>query len=401
MGFAGLSFLGGAAKRGSELLQEERDNIEKVTDASLKFWTETGIGKYNERKNKRKDLSSKFTTLTNDHKFSADQIDVIARQGKVDDVISYLATQRERGLTVEPSDVVRFSGDYKETGRTVDQILDGVMGKVNSGMSVSDAIQDTTGKTTGFLGQDLGKIAQKRAEAFSGAFGMPIEQLRALATDDITMTDSPVSGQLFMKDEVAEAQARAAIQGKGLTAGQESYMGTVAADAYGVDAKMDQYGNFTGFAGENPAAIKAASRARLEAANYYDTLMRDGVQNEKGETVKLTSNEARLMTHDFIQKKGDAFRDLPPDERGKIDSGTGEKTSSGSLPSYSGIGMSELPSSIAQELQGVTDPATRQALVRQAEKVLQDALIKEEGLNPPAARAKAQEELQRIINSLK
>ncbi len=392
MGFAGLSFLGGAAKRGSELLQEERDNIEKVTDASLKFWTETGIGKYNERKNKRKDLSMKFTTLANDHKFSADQIDVIARQGKTDEVLSYLATQRERNLTVEPSDVVRFSGDYKETGRTIDQILDGVMGKVNSGMSVSDAIQDTTGKTTGFLGQDLGKIAQKRAEAFSGAFGMPIEQLRALATDDITMTDSPVSGQLFMKDEVTAAQAKKVLQGTGLTAGQETKLGKYAQTQLGVTAKFDQTtGQLLGYTG----TAKSQARAQMlevEAAEKFYELM---------DTGNYTESQARIQTMNFIDEQAKAFLAQPQDKKGMIDPDTGGQTSSGGLPDYSGMGVSELPSSIAQELQGVTDPATRQALVRQAEKVLQDALIKEQGLNVPKAGAKAREELQRIINSLK
>lgn len=392
MGFAGLSFLGGAAKRGSELLQEERDNIEKVTDASLKFWTETGIGKYNERKNKRKDLSMKFATLANDHKFSADQIDVIARQGKTDDVLSYLATQRERNLTVEPSDVVRFSGDYKETGRTIDQILDGVMGKVNSGMSVSDAIQDTTGKTTGFLGQDLGKIAQKRAEAFSGAFGMPIEQLRALATDDITMTDSPVSGQLFMKDDVAAAQAKKALQGTGLTAGQETKLGKYAQTQLGVTAKFDQTtGQLLGYTGTAKTQGRA-QRLEVEAAEKFDELM---------ETGNYTESQARIQTMNFIDDQAEAFLAQPSEDKGILDQNTGNQTTSGGLPDYSGIGMSELPSRITQELQGVTDQATRQALVRQAEKVLQDALIKEQGLNVPKAGAKAREELQRIINSLK
>ena len=351
MGFAGLSFLGGAAKRGSELLQEERDNIEKVTDASLKFWTETGIGKYNERKNKRKDLSMKFATLANDHKFSADQIDVIARQGKTDDVLSYLATQRERNLTVEPSDVVRFSGDYKETGRTIDQILDGVMGKVNSGMSVSDAIQDTTGKTTGFLGQDLG-----------------------------------------MKDEVAAAQAKKALQGTGLTAGQETKLGKYAQTQLGVTAKFDQTtGQLLGYTGTAKSQARA-QRLEVEAAEKFDELMATG---------NYTESQARIQTMNFIDDQAEAFLAQPSEDKGILDPNTDNQTTSGGLPDYSGIGMSELPSRITQELQGVTDPATRQALVRQAEKVLQDALIKEQGLNVPKAGAKAREELQRIINSLK
>ena len=394
MGFAGLSFLGGAAKRGSELLQEERDNIEKVTDASLKFWTETGIGKYNERKNKRKDLSMKFATLANDHKFSADQIDVIARQGKTDDVLSYLATQRERNLAVEPSDVVRFSGDYKETGRTIDQMLDGVMGKVNSGMSVSDAIQDTTGKTTGFLGQDLGKIAQARVSAFSNAIGMPMGELRALSTDDITIEPSPVSGQLFMKDEVAAAQAREAVQGKGIKSTHETIVGRAAANYFRIKAKEDNFGNFTGFGGDNPAAIAAANRATLEAANKYEELLSTG---------KYSIPEVRLMLDDYVKQEAEKFLALPPTPQGKLGKDgkvIPSSNSAVSLPNYSGVPLKELGSRITTDLTNVPKGASRDAMVQHAQKTLQAAIMAEEGATESDALRQAVTRLKNLMGNL-
>lgn len=212
MAFIMSSFLAGAAERGSEIMQEERENTQKIVDASMKFWTETGITNYKDRKSKRKNLSMQFDTLTNNG-FTSDQIEVIAREGGVEKVLSHIETMRGAGQAVKPADVVRFSPDYKDTGRTKEEILDSVMGKVNRGMDVADAIQDVTGGKRGFLGQNLDKVAQKRAEAFSGAFGMDMSELRALATDDITMEESPVSGQLFLKDPVAEARAEQALRG--------------------------------------------------------------------------------------------------------------------------------------------------------------------------------------------
>ena len=80
MAFILSSFLGGAAERASEIMEEERQNTQKIVDASMKFWTETGISNYKDRKAKRKKLSMEFDRLTNNG-FNADQIEVIAREG--------------------------------------------------------------------------------------------------------------------------------------------------------------------------------------------------------------------------------------------------------------------------------------------------------------------------------
>tara|TARA_R100001460_G_scaffold12782_2_gene29197 strand:+ start:2892 stop:4076 length:1185 start_codon:yes stop_codon:yes gene_type:complete len=212
MGFLNASFIAGAAERASEIMQEERENTQKIVDASMKFWTETGIANYKERQSNRKNLSMQFDTLSNNG-FTADQIEVIAREGGVEKVLSHIETMRSEGQTVKASDIVRFSPDYKDTGRTKEQVLNSVMGKINRGMDVADAIQDVTGGKRGFLGQNLDKVAQKSAEAFSTAFGMDMSELRALATDDITIEESPVSGQLFLANPVAKARAEQALRG--------------------------------------------------------------------------------------------------------------------------------------------------------------------------------------------
>lgn len=396
MGFAGLSFLGGAAKRGSELLQEERESIEKVTDASLKFWTETGIGKYNERKNKRKDLSMKFATLANDHKFSADQIDVIARQGKTDEVLSYLATQRQRNLTVEPSDVVRFSGDYKETGRTIDQMLDGVMGKVNSGMSVSDAIQDTTGKTTGFLGQDLGKIAQARASAFSNAIGMPMGELRALSTDDITIEPSPVSGQLFMKDEVAAAQAQNVITDSSLTSTQEKDFRAYALEGLGITDTFDPATQTVRTVGGTAADKQRAMQIQLEAVQQYERLLRGS-----DDQAAMSPTDARLATLGYISTLVKSYQQEKLNANDS-DAYVGEDNATGSQSlgvDYTGISLSELPSRIRTVLDGVTDIKAKDKLIRQAETALALRIQEEKGLNVPQSRLEAAERIAAIIKN--
>lgn len=394
------SFLGGAAKRASEIMQEERENTQKIVDASMKFWTETGIGNYKERKAKRKDLSMKFKTLS-EAGFTPDQLDIAARQNKVDDIIKYIDVQRNRKLAINPSEIVRMSGDYKETGRTMDQVLDGVMGRVNRGMTMSDAIDDMGGKTKGFLGQDLGKVAQKRAEAFGSAFGMSADELRALATDDITIDASPVSGNIFLTDEVAAAQAQEIIQGKGLTAGQESRLSNDAVNAFGVKRLTDQFGNFTGFGGDNPKAIAAASRATLEAAIYFDKIMKEGYVDENGQLIKPTRNQARLKAQEFIYAEGKKFEELPPEKRGILGQGSNSGADATStMPNYSGISTSELPSRIAQNLTGVNDDALLDQMFRQAERELQDRYMKEKSMSPAQAISAAEAQMKIIRDSL-
>lgn len=394
------SFLGGAAQRGSEIMQEERENTQKLVDASMKFWTETGIEKYKERKGKRKDLSMKFKTL-GEAGFTPDQIDIAARQNKVDDVLKYVEVQRGRKLAVTPSEIIQMSGDYKETGRTMDEVLDGVMGKVNRGMTISDAIEDMGGQKRGFLGQNLSKIAQKRSEAFAGAFGMSTDELRALATDDIDIAASPVSGNIFLTDEVAAAQAQEIMQGKSLTASQEKSFNIDAANAFEVDAKTDGYGNLIGFSGSNPKAIAAARRATLEAAIYYDDIMKNGYQDEDGNTIKPTPNQARLKTQEFIITESEKFKELPPEQRGVMGE-TGANTSSApsSMPNYSGISTNELSSRIAQNLTGVTDEIALDKMFRQAENELYKRYREEQNMSAPDARKAAEEEMIRIRNSL-
>tara|TARA_R100001509_G_C4868033_1_gene215708 strand:- start:72 stop:1223 length:1152 start_codon:yes stop_codon:yes gene_type:complete len=210
------SFLGGAAKRGSEIMEEERKNTQKIVDNTMRLWTELGVPAYKERKQKRKDLSMKFETLSN-YGYSGDQIEVAARQGDLDDLISYTkkATAGDFGpdFKFNVAEVVRLTPDYKETGRTKAQILDSIMGKVERGMDLSDAIEEAGGQTKGFMGQDLSGIAKKRAEAYQTGMGVDVQTLAALSRGDVTMEDSPVSGTVRMYDPTAEARAKQALSG--------------------------------------------------------------------------------------------------------------------------------------------------------------------------------------------
>ena len=222
MAFNLQMFAAGVAENITETLQQDRERAQKLIDDSLKTWTELGVENVKKRRSKRQDLRKVADSLKG-YGLNTDQIDVIIRQGRSEDVINSLATMTQRGIEVKPAEVVSFLPSYKETGRTIDQMLDDYMGKVSRGMDSSDALIDATGgKVKGTFGQDLGKIMTKRVDAFSNAFGLSAPEMRAYAMEDYEY-GAGVEGRISLVDPVAKAQAEQAM--RGTTTGQFTSQG--------------------------------------------------------------------------------------------------------------------------------------------------------------------------------
>lgn len=380
MAFIMSSFLGGAAKRASEIMQEERENTQKIVDASMKYWTETGINAMKERKNKRKTLSMQFETLGRQG-FSVDQMDIIAREGKVDKVLEHIESMRQANIPVTASDIVTFAPGYKETGRTVDEVLDGIMGKVNRGMDLSDAIVDMGGKPKGFLGQDLSKVAEKRAAAFGNAFGMDMSELRALATDDITMEASPVSGQIFMRDPVAEATAEKAMketQTGAITSSRAlTALTSTASGILRVDLPFDNLGN--------PIYSADKQELQLQAVEAGQNAL---IEFERLRSENVPSGKALQMAAQTIPGYGTQQSATAPQS-----SQTTQPPTSVGMGVYGGMTSSSIQAQAVRDAQGLS--------IREKATILQqarNAIIKD--LEKSMTPADAAVEADRIITDL-
>jgi hypothetical protein len=186
----GISLRGigvGFMERGSEIIQQEMKSAEDLIDSSIKMWTDMGLPVYRARKKQRRELEQVADFLKGKG-FNNDQIYTAMRQGQHQSVVDYVkkyetSTKKAFGATGGPSaaDIITFGGDYKDTGMTMDQVLDGVMGKVTSGMGMADAIADATGQK---LSGIQGNIMKKRAESLSAAFGVDPAELMQLASGD-------------------------------------------------------------------------------------------------------------------------------------------------------------------------------------------------------------------------
>jgi len=184
MAFSFQGFATGVAERGSEIIQEEFKKAEDLVDNSIKMWTEMGLPVYRARKKQRRELEQVADFLKGKG-FSNDQIYTAMRQGQHKSVVDYIKkyetdTKKQFGGTMA-ADIISFAPDYKDSGMTMDQVLDGVMGKVNSGMGMADAIADVTGKDMFGI---TGKIMQQRAGAIQSTFGINPEEMMGLASGD-------------------------------------------------------------------------------------------------------------------------------------------------------------------------------------------------------------------------
>lgn len=203
--------LGGAAKRGSEIIKEEREAAYDLIDTNIRDWTRLGVPKINERKKLRTKMEQASDFLSR-RGFSNDQIAVALYQDDYENVVNHikrlemLSADNPQLAEYKPSDIINMGPDYTESGQTMSQILDGVMGKVRSGMNTSDAIADMGG------GGLQSMFMQQRAKAAAAASGVDIATMRAMATDDLEYGTSP-EGIISIVDPIESAKVKAALSG--------------------------------------------------------------------------------------------------------------------------------------------------------------------------------------------
>ena len=203
-----LQLLGGASRRG---LQKIEDN-EAIIDKSINLFTQLGIPAYKARKELKKQNRQLAETLR-DNGFGIDAIGTILSQGKGQKVVDYLDKMSAIGRKANVADVVTFLPEYKESGMTMDEMLESVVGKVNRGMTMSDAVMDATGQksetTFGkFFSGANRKLVEKRLSTYKSAFGEGmLNDLRALAVGDVSASYFPKEsrGTISLYDPSAAA----------------------------------------------------------------------------------------------------------------------------------------------------------------------------------------------------
>jgi len=213
MGFNLTAAIGGAAKRGSEILKEEREEALANSEEALKIFTTLGLPKATEYRQKARLKGEMFTKLSNAG-FDGDRIAVIMKENEGQKILDYIDKKESviKNYRIDPNEVVAFAGDYKKHGYTQQEVIELVLGKVERGIPVADAMQQVTGKKTGgtfteAIGGDLGRIGKQRMENIANATGVSIDELAAYASDSLTFDPIKVKGTVSLFDPVESSKA--------------------------------------------------------------------------------------------------------------------------------------------------------------------------------------------------
>ena len=368
MGFITSAVIGGAAKRASEILDEERKEAISMTEDALKTWTQLGLPKAADRRKNRLADRKLAKSLEQDYGFNVDQIAVIMGQGKGDATRKFIDKQRSdhgQAYKVPYGDIVTISGTYEDTGLTIDKIIDNIHGKVNRGMSTSDAIKDVTGKEytgglTGLLGGDNSALMRQKMDAFGTAAGVDVNELRALASDDITYEDPLRKGTVSLYDR-ADSKLKISLLNR--------YEKFAAIGLGGKDVDIIDGNVVTpGMSNENK---KRSIQIGSAANKKYKELLADGT---------MTEDEAHQETLKYIEQQTQKLR------TGGLDDDTAN--------SLAGLDVSQLPGRIESLLKGLTDGNKIIEIQIAAEKALLEAYKKSGSRNPEQDAKRAMENIR-------
>ena len=211
------SALGGFAAEGIEYFDEKEKAIEGLISKSWDKWLIDGPANFKAHVAQKKKLRTLAKALEG-YNLGNDKIGVILEQGRGEEVLKRLnmmsnLTDDAKAKFLEPlggdiGNIVKFAPDYKESGLTLDQIVDKVGGKITGGMSLSDAFadigQDKQNTFAKLFSPNVSNIVNRRMKAYESVYGKgALDQARKYATGAVTTDSLGFTGTVAMPDPVA------------------------------------------------------------------------------------------------------------------------------------------------------------------------------------------------------
>lgn len=216
MSFAG--FKAGFFGRGQEVMAEKRAAARRENEIIVRGIMD-GVPQLKERKKIKRQLrqlGGQFKT----YNLSDDEIGTILRSGNAENILKKmreldsLDDKMKQKIGYDPANVVKFHDGYESSGLTLDQHIDSIVGKLNTGMNLSDALIDSGSKPkTSGLGSlfepNRSKMLDKRLRALRATFGDEVlQKARAVQQDDITYGDDFRAGTINIPNPVLQAQVK-------------------------------------------------------------------------------------------------------------------------------------------------------------------------------------------------
>jgi len=306
-----FSVVGGFSARGSQYFDEAREQAEKIIDLKMKDSITRGRARWDAHKAEKK-LTRKLAKGLAAYGLSVDQIGVALEQGRGEEVLAHM--QKYEGFTEEqkkklfpqgysPQTIINMGEGYEESGMTMDEMLNSVSGKIVGGMSISDAISDSTGQEKGnifskFFSPNTNKIARKQMEAYEAVYGKgALNTLGSYASGSVTSKDLPFSGKVNLTSAVTVKEEMDKLDTTGIVAPNENtFRNSVLKDAarhigadpdaigdglfISDDAKEKHGDEITGFFTREIDKLLLTEQNKMKEGQRFGPTQRETISNE-------------------------------------------------------------------------------------------------------------------------
>ena len=213
------SVVGGFAARGSQVFEQEREEVSRLMEIKLKDNLTRGQARWAAHKAEKKAKRTIAKTLKS-YGLTVDQIGVALEQGRGQEVIDYfrnfngLSEEVKQKMGYQGTNIINMGEGYEASGMTMDEMLNTVTGKISGGMNMTDAITDTVGTKkqnvfAKFLSPNTNKIAQRQLKAYESVFGKgTLNKMGQYASGTIEASDLPFTGTINLKTQLDEAAVK-------------------------------------------------------------------------------------------------------------------------------------------------------------------------------------------------
>ena len=342
------SVVGGFAARGSQVFEQEREEVSRLMDIKLKDSLTRGQARWAAHKAEKKAKRTIAKTLKS-YGLTVDQIGVALEQGRGQEVIDYfrnfngLSEEVKQKMGYQGTNIINMGEGYEASGMTMDEMLNTVTGKISGGMNMTDAITDTVGTKkqnvfAKFLSPNTNKIAQRQLKAYESVFGKgTLDKMGQYASGTIEASDLPFEGTINLKTQLDEATIKKKLrelEGEGVPknfGAATNYLTKQAAPL--IDGAEIGLGGILQF--QSPDARKKAKAGIFRAVNDHIATKLNALNVPGGGTISQKQiEEIRLGLGDFVKnyspapKKGGGGDTSIPETMTKME--TGVRTGTGS-----------------------------------------------------------------------
>ena len=259
MGFSLKYALAGAARRGSEIIEETRKDAFSFIDQQLNSWNEDA--KEEKDKHEKKTLRMKNNMkFLKTRKFTDDQIGAaLFEEDGGDAIVKHIQELEAAGQTVPVADIISFAPGYEASGTSASQWLENAVGKIKAGKPVDEAVD----------GGLSGMFMQSRVKSFEALTGQDASQMRGYARGEYEYGERPSGAKVTLLDPYKKAQVDKALKGTGqFSVSEFRQFETAAGFALNISLGYDTEGNRIFPAGKEDLAEIAQNSAALAQEEY-------------------------------------------------------------------------------------------------------------------------------------